>query len=323
MARLAFFGTPEFSLAALEQVDRFCREQGHQLVMVVTQPDKEQGRGQKMLAPPVKLLANKLNLPVLQPVTLRKNSPEGDEFFQIFSESKIDLAVVVAYGKIIPARLLSAASIGFVNIHGSLLPRFRGAAPIQRAIEVGDAWTGVCLMDMVLKLDEGDVFAVKTTPIIASDTSATLFRRLSRLGAHLLYQRLDDLLHGRLKRAPQNASEASYASMLTKEEGLLSFSRSGRDLALQVRAFDPWPHSYGYINKKRVKFFDSFFIETSVHVNCIPGTIVVVNPFLGVKTIDGILYFQRMQVEGKTILPVSEALRGFLINVGDKIGCVP
>jgi methionyl-tRNA formyltransferase len=319
MARIAFFGTPEFSLAALQQVDRFCRARGHQLVMVVSQPDKEQGRGQKLSPPPVKILATSLERTVFQPVSLRKNTPEGDEFYQTFSEYSIDLAIVVAYGKIIPQRFLSAASVGFVNIHGSLLPRFRGAAPIQRAIEAGDLETGVCLMDMVLKLDEGDVFDQVRTPIIASDTSATLFRRLSRLGADLLYRRLDDLLEGRIKKVPQNESDVCYAHMLTKEEAKLSFSRSGRELARQVRAFDPWPHSYGYINKKRVKFFDSFFIASTVHKERNPGTIVVTKPFLGVKTIDGILYFQRMQVEGKTVLPIIEASRGFSINVGDKI----
>lgn len=319
MARIAFFGTPEFALPALTQLHKFCREHGHDVVMVVTQPDKEQGRGQKLFPPPVKILASSLHVPLYQPISLRKNTEEGEGFYQEFVSANIDLAIVVAYGKIIPQRFLSASRRGFVNLHGSLLPKYRGAAPIQRALAAGERETGVCLMDVVQKLDEGDVFDVVKTPIIASDTSQTLFRRLSRLGADLLYRRLDDLLAGRLKRTPQESACATYASMLTKEEGVLDFSKSGRLLALEARAFDPWPNSYGYINAKRVKFFESFFIDCSVHQALKPGTIVASTPFLGVKAIDGIVYFQKIQIEGKTVMPVKDALRGFPIRVGDLI----
>lgn len=319
MARLAFFGTPEFAVPALLQLERFCRLGGHELVIVVTQPDKEQGRGQKLLPPPVKVWAEKLGCTVEQPATLRKDTPEGDDFFLRFSAANIDLAIVVAYGKLLPKRLLATSRKGFVNIHGSLLPKYRGAAPIQRALLTGEHETGVCLMDVVLKLDEGGVFAVATTPIIASDTSATLFRRLSRIGAQLLFNKLDDLLLGRLARSPQDNAQTSYAHMIEKEEALLDFSRSGRDLALMARAFDPWPHCYGYLHHKRVKFFDSFFIASSAKKDSEAGTIIALEPFLGVKTIDGFLYFQSMQVEGKSRLPTREAIRGFSVHLGDKI----
>ncbi len=319
MARLCFFGTPEFALPALTQLERFCRLGAHELVMVVTQPDKEQGRGQKLLPPPIKELANKFGISVMQPSSLRKGTPEGDEFFEHFTRANIDLAVVVAYGKILPKRFLDSAKIGFVNIHGSLLPKYRGAAPIQRALYNGERECGVCLMDVVLKMDEGDVFACKKTPILASDTSATLFRRLSKLGANLLFEKLDALLHCKLPRHPQNSDEATYAPMIAKEEGLLDFSRLGKDMALHTRALDPWPNSFAYIHEKRVKFFDSFFIASSAKKDLEAGTIVATKPFLGVKTIDGFLYFQSMQVEGKTKLPITEALRGFSLHVGDKI----
>lgn len=319
MAQIAFFGTPEFSLPALNAVQKFCEAHGHEISMVVTQPDREQGRGKKLLPPLVKSLALKLGLRVCQPEMLRKNTDSGDKFFKEFSQAHIDLAVVVAYGKLIPPRFLAAVTRNFVNIHGSLLPRFRGAAPVQRAIESGDYKTGVCLMDMVQKLDEGDVFKCQETPILASDTAATLFRRLSYLGAHLLEENLTGLLEGTLSKIPQSQEGVVYASMLDKKEGAWPFESPASLIAARARAFDPWPTLYASINNKRVQFFDSFFINTSVHAEKSSGTIIAVNPFLGIKAADGIVYFQTIQVEGKRALPIKEALLGFPLKIGDKI----
>src|SRR5262249_17388884 len=156
----------EFSLPALEIVAGFAREHKHNLAMVVTQPDARQGRGKKLMPPQVKRRALELGLLVVQPSSFRKNTEDGDKVYRQFVDADIDLAIVVAYGNIITQRLLSQARVGFLNIHGSLLPRFRGAAPVQRAIEAGDSETGVCLMHMVLGLDEGDIFAKRTTPIL-------------------------------------------------------------------------------------------------------------------------------------------------------------
>lgn len=294
------------------------------MVLVVTQCDQPQGRGQQIFPSPIKELALSLGLKILQPASLKKGTADGDEFFQEFSKLNIDLAIVVAYGKIITERLLRASRKGFLNVHASLLPRFRGAAPIQRAIEMGDHETGVCLMDMVKGLDEGDVFSCKKTPILATDTSFTLFRRLSHLGASLLLEHLSDILAGRLKKAPQAHRGFTYARMLDKAEGLLDFKEPGKTLCLKVRAFDPWPACYGFVGKKRIKFFGSFFIYAPhVHKDVLPGTIVTIGEFLGVKTLDGILYFLNMQVEGKKVLPVKQALLGFLITKGDRIGSHP
>lgn len=321
MARLAFFGTPSFSVPFLLSLNNFARERGHDIVLVVTQADQRQGRGQQLHASPVKEIACKLQLPIAQPTTLRKNTDDGDLFFKQFHNCKIDLAIVVAYGKIITERLLSTPPRGFLNVHASLLPRFRGAAPIQRAIEAGDTITGVALMDMVKGLDEGDLFAKKTTPIIASDTSSTLFRRLSYLGSSLLVQHLDDILAGQLKKIPQSIEGMTYASMLTKEEGHLDFLVSGAILCQRIRAFDPWPGAYVFARKKRIKLFDSFFIPDGLlQRNVLPGTIVVAGNFLGIKTIDGVLYVQRMQIEGKKILPIKEANLGFGLVEGEVIG---
>ncbi len=320
MARLAFFGTPDFSLPALKRTFDFCKENNHELSMVVTQMDKPQGRGKKVLPPPVKKLAVDLGIKVLQPETLKKGSPDGEEFFETFKNAQIDLAIVVAYGKLIPERLLKLPKRGFVNIHGSLLPRFRGAAPIQRAIEAGDHETGVCLMDMVKKLDEGDVYALKKTPILSFDNAESIFSRLSFLGATLLYERLDDLLLGRLSRTVQGSEGVIYAHMITKEEAKLDFSLSAKAVSDKVRGFDPWPGTFGYINGKRIKFFDSFYIkDAQLKKDISPGTVVVVGKFLGIKASGGVVYFQSIQVEGKKLLPIKDAILGFPIACGDQI----
>lgn len=320
MARLAFFGTPEFSLPSLMAVHRFCQHFGHELILVVSQTDKMQGRGQRLLAPPVKEMANRLQIDVVQPASLRKGTLDGDQFYDHFLQLRIDLAVVVAYGKLITERLLKACAKGFVNVHGSLLPRFRGAAPVQRAIEAGDQETGVCLMAMVKKLDEGDIYICKNTPIIPSDTSATLLRRLANMGATLLYRHLEDILQGKMLTKPQASEGITYAHMLTKDEGLLDFSLPAKTISCKVKALDPWPCVYGFINDKRVKFFDSFYIKDSeAKKHIIPGTVVANHPFLGVKTIDGIVYFQSIQLEGKRAMPVKDALLGFPVSIGQVI----
>jgi methionyl-tRNA formyltransferase len=319
MANLAFFGTPEFSLPALEAVASYIQNYGHKLSFVVTQPDARAGRGKILSPPAVKKRALEHNFLVLQPQSLRKNTQDGDNFYQDFVNAKIDLAIVVAYGNIIPQRFLSAARLGFVNIHGSLLPRFRGAAPVQRAIEAGDKESGVCLMDMVLKLDEGDILAQKTTPILSYDNSASLFHRLSYLGAYLLAENLENLMQKRLKKVPQSLEGILYAPMLSKSEGAWDFQSSGRTLALKARAFDPWPSLYGFINGRRVMFFKSFFIQTKVHEQKPPGMVVVLTNFLGIRTHDGIVYFQGIQFEGRQKLLIKDARASHVIRIGDQI----
>lgn len=321
MARIAFFGTPEFSLPCLDKLFKYCKQHHHQLVMVVTQKDMPKGRGKKLTPPPVKILANTLGIKVFQPETLKKGSQSGDEFFDSLKESKIDLAIVVAYGKLIPERILKLPTYGFLNIHASLLPRFRGAAPAQRAIEAGDEFAGVCLMDMVKKLDEGDVFAQEKTKIIPFDTSATLLRRLSTIGGKLLIEKLNQLLSNSLVKVPQPQDGVLYAHMLNKEEGMMDFfTQPAHVIKQKVQAYDPWPGAYGFINGMRVKFFDAFFIKTNLPMTSdAVGSVVVANKFLGVKTFDGVVYFQSIQIAGKKIMPVQEAIKGFAINVGQMI----
>ena len=320
MARLAFFGTPNFSIPSLKALYRYCRDFGHEIVMVVTQSDQPQGRGQKLSSPPVKIEAQNLGLSIFQPTTLKKGTVEGDEFFVNFRQHNVDLAIVVAYGKILSERILRSSKNGFVNVHASLLPRFRGAAPVQRAIAAGDRESGVCLMEVVKKLDEGDVFALEKTPILPFDNSESLLWRLAHLGAHLLYDKLTGLLDETLEKIPQSEAGVVYAHRIDKKEAILDFSESVRVISNKVRAFDPAPGSFGYIRGKRIKLFDSFFIIDHLVWPDTPfGTVVVTDNFLGIKGQDGIVYFQGMQVEGKRAQPFREAILGFPIAVGDQI----
>lgn len=318
MAKIAFFGTPEFAVPSLLALHDFCKKNNHSLEVVVTQPDKKQGRNQHVESPMVKKAAQSLNIPVLQPETLRKDTTQGDNFFSEFKRLNIDLAVVVAYGKIITKRLLDSAPLGFLNIHGSILPKLRGAAPIQRAIMEGFSETGVCLMQMNIKLDEGDVYCCQKTIILPNDTSFTLARRLSNIGAKLLCSNLEKIISKKLQSTPQEHDKSTYAHMLTKDEGLLDFNNPGKNIHNKVRAYDPWPGSYAFYNNKRIKFFHSFFLKSSLKKDFSPGQIVSIKPYLGIKTLDGIIFFRSIQMEGKKILPVKDALLGIKIDIGMK-----
>ena len=322
MARLVFFGTPDFAVVSLLSLKNFCDENNHELVAVITQPDQPQGRKQNLQACPVKIVAQDLGLLVLQPASLRKNTIDGDKFFVDFTNLKVDLAIVVAYGQIITQRLLDAASFGFVNIHASILPHLRGASPIQHALKEGLSITGVCLMDMQLKLDAGDVFICQKAFILPKDTYETLSQRLSVIGADLLKNNLAKLLKKELIKYPQDEAKATYAPMIKKEDGLLDFNSYGKELQNKIRAHEPWPGSFAFINQKRVKFFDSFFLPTLFNNTDVkPGEIISVNPYLAIKVKDGVIFFKAIQVEGKKILPIKEAILGFNIKIKMFINC--
>lgn len=311
MARLAFFGTPDFAVPSLEALLHF---DAHEVVCVVCQPDRPRGRGKSVQPPPVKVCAQNANLPVLQPVTLKKGTPEGDAFHTAFQKLQVDLAVVTAYGRIIPRRILATPTRGFVNVHASLLPRWRGAAPIQRAIEAGDRETGVCLMDMVYELDAGDVYAQAQVAIAPDETSAELTTRLASLGKEMLIQHLDDLLAGRLDKKPQNENEVNYAHMLKKEEGKLNWHRPTREIMNHVRAMHPWPGSYTTFGGEVLKLFAPDAVSVSDVKS--PGTVLENTPRLVVATEDGAIAFGEGQFPGKKRMPMDVLMRGKEIPVG-------
>lgn len=319
MARLAFFGTPDFAVPSLEAV-LATRELGHEVVLVVCQPDRPKGRGKSVLPPPVKVCAAAAGIPVAQPATLKKGTPAGDEFFDRFSDLRVDLAVVTAYGRILPRRLLALPPRGFVNVHASLLPRWRGAAPIQRAIEAGDAQTGVCLMDMIFELDAGDVYVERRMPIAPEDDAATLTPKLAALGKATLLEHLPALIEGKLPKTPQPSDGVTYAHMLRKEEGNLDFAQPAVDLCRQVRAMHPWPGSYTTLEGEVLKLFVARPVEDPRAITAPPGTILSVGEELVVATRDGAIAFGEGQLPNKRRMPIAELLRGRPMATGVSLG---
>jgi methionyl-tRNA formyltransferase len=240
--RILFFGTPEFAVPTLERLLR----SPYQVAGVVTQPDRPSGRGQRVTEGPIKQLARAHDVPVMQPERLRD---EG--FVGRVKVLEADLAVVAAYGKILPESLLAIPTYGFVNVHASLLPRYRGAAPVQRAVMAGDRQTGVSIMRVVKELDAGPVFAMAAYPIGSDDTADAVEHALARLGAGLLVRVTDDIAAGRAHATPQDDSLATYAPRLTKEEGLIEWSRPARMVHNQVRGLHPWPHAFTFLDGSR------------------------------------------------------------------------
>lgn len=232
--RVVFMGSPDFALPALRQL-----AQHYQVVGVVTQPDRASGRGRELKAPPVKVLAQELNIPVMQPQKLRE--PEAMQQLQDWNP---DLIVVAAFGQILKKDVLELPKYGCINVHASLLPRWRGAAPINASVLAGDEETGVTIMKMDVGLDTGPMLAMKRIRIKPDDTAGSLFEALSTLGADLLIETLPAYMDGKLTPQPQPEEGATYAPMLKKEDGLLDFTKSAAELERRVRAMSPWPGAW-------------------------------------------------------------------------------
>ena len=234
-----FMGTAELSCASLEQL---ARDEKFRIAAVVTQPDKPKGRELKMQFSPVKILAEKLNLPVLQPLKAR-----DDKFISELRELKPDLIVVVAYGQILPQTILDLPKFGCLNVHTSLLPKYRGAAPIQWAIANGDAETGVTIMKMDAGLDTGPFLSTRRTPILPEDDSQTLHDRLAELGAELLAETVSDYISGKISPQPQPEEGSSYAVKIKKEDGRIDWSKPAVQIWNRLRAFMPWPGAFTFL----------------------------------------------------------------------------
>ncbi len=232
--RIIFMGSPDFAAVALKRL-----AQDFNVVGVVTQPDQRAGRGKKLVSPPVKIAADELGIPVIQPRRVR-----DDDSMDVLRRFAPDLIVVAAYGQILRSELLQLPQLGCINIHGSLLPRWRGAAPIQASILAGDAETGITIMMMDEGVDTGDMLAKRAIPIADNDTAGTLFDKLAPLGAELLVETLPKYLSGELQPQPQPEEGATYAKMLKKEDGRLDFSLRAEELERRIRAFSPWPGTF-------------------------------------------------------------------------------
>lgn len=263
MLKIIYAGTPEFAVPALQGLI----DSNHRVVTVCTQPDRPAGRGRKLQASPVKQCAERHGIPVMQPVSF-KSSVDIDAL----AAFEPDLMVVAAYGLILPQSVLDIPRLGCINIHASLLPRWRGAAPIQRAILAGDEITGITLMQMDVGLDTGDMLAVADMPIPENMVAADLHDRLKVLGANLLMENLDAIADGELQPVLQDNGMACYASKLTKQEASVDWSKSARQLSREIRAFNPWPVSFTSLDQKPVKIWSADVKSTTTTAT--PGQVL-------------------------------------------------
>lgn len=310
---VVFFGTPEFAVPTLDAL----LASSHRVLAVVTQPDKPRGRGQKTSDAPVKARALAAGLEVLQPTTMK-----DPVFVEQLTRLGADIGVVAAYGKILTEAVLAAPRLGMVNVHASLLPRYRGAAPVHRSVIAGDAVTGVTIMRVVKALDAGAMLATVERPIGANDTSDEVEADLARLGAALLVQTLDRLAEGPVVETPQDDAGATYAHRLTREDGIVNWTVPARVIHDQIRGLHPWPHAFSFVDGARLIFHRSTW--TADHTTAEPGTIVSAHgDSLGVATSEGTLFLTELQAEGKRPARTREFLAGRRLSVGQRFHAQP
>ena len=306
--RIIFAGTPEFAVPTLKALANT-----HEVVAVFTQPDRRAGRGKKMVAPPVKQFAVEYGLPVFQPQSLKDQ-------YTVIADLNADVMVVVAYGLLLPTEILNLPRLGCLNVHASILPRWRGAAPIQRSIEAGDNETGVAIMQMETGLDTGPVFNTQLLPISLEDSSASLHDKLAQLGAKALLDTLIKLSADTPIRAlPQNHDAATYAHKINKTEAPLDWSRSALELHNQIRAFNPWPVCETYHENTRIRVWQSW-PDCEAKATAKPGTIVATNPAIQVRCGSGVLALKMLQRDGAKAVSAEEFCNGYSLTVGDILG---
>jgi methionyl-tRNA formyltransferase len=296
--KILFAGTPEFAATILKAL----LKSEHEIIAVYTQPDRPAGRGRKLTASPVKALALEQCVPVLQPTSLK--DPEAQ---QTLSQFRADLMVVVAYGLILPQAVLSAPRLGCVNIHASLLPRWRGAAPIQRAILAGDSQTGITIMQMDAGLDTGDMLHTLTCPINPGDTSQVLHDKLAMLGAQALLETLPGLADNSLHPIPQDDAQATYAEKIQKAEAELDWEQPAQTLARKVWGFNPWPVAYSRYENQNLRIWQATPLPDDT--TGIPGEVVSESrEGIDIKTGEGILRVQQLQLPGGKPLTAEQFL---------------
>lgn len=297
---IIYAGTPEFAVPALQALVAA----GHRVVAVYTQPDRPAGRGRKLRPSPVKEAALELGIEVRQPATLREAETQ-----RALREQAADLMVVAAYGLILPAEVLTIPRLGCVNIHASLLPRWRGAAPIQRALLAGDAQTGVTIMQMDEGLDTGAMLSRRTTSITPEDTAGEVHDRLAALGAQALLDVLPELDSGRLRGEPQDDARASYARKLSKAEALIDWQQPATQIARQIQAFNPWPVAETRFQGQPLKLLEARALQHAVAAA--PGTpLAETREGIDIATGTGVLRVLRLQVAGRRAQSATDFING-------------
>jgi methionyl-tRNA formyltransferase len=308
--KIVYMGTPDFAVPALEGLIK----SGNKPILVVSQPDAKRDRGEKIKPTPVKEVALAWDIPVAQPEKIRGN----EEFQKMLMSLEPDLIVVAAYGKILPTEILSIPVKGCINIHGSLLPKYRGAAPIQRAILEGENQTGVTLMQMAEGMDTGDMLASAATPIDGK-TAGMLFEELSVLGANLLLENLPLIESNQLTPIPQDDQKATYAPMIHKSDGRIDFTKPAALIERQTRAMNPWPVAYTTYDGQPMKIWQASVEKEADSVS--PGTITAVSrKGITVATGSGSLMITEIQMPGKKKMPVSDYIRGNRIEINHILG---
>ena len=306
--RVVFMGTPDFSVAPLKAL----LEGGHEILAAVTQPDKPKGRGKNMQMTPVKEEALKRGIPVYQPVKVR-----DPEFVRVIKELAPDVIVVVAFGQIIPQPILDVPPYGCINIHASLLPKYRGAAPIQWAVIDGEKESGVTTMQMDAGLDTGAILEQEKILLAEDETGGSLFEKLSLLGSRLILSTLKKLEEGSLTPTPQPQEGSSYAGRLNKELGDIDWRKDAVSIERLIRGLNPWPSAYTRWNGKTLKLWAAKALDENVE-GAAPGQVVRCGrDGLGVQTGGGILSVKELQLEGKKRMDVEAFLRGCPISFGD------
>ena len=306
--KIIFMGTPDFAVGTL----RSLAEAGHEITLVVSQPDKPKGRGHAMVPTPVKVVAEELGIPVFQPVKIR-------EAKDVLEKTEADVCVVAAFGQIIPASILHMKKYGCINVHASLLPKYRGAAPIQWAVLDGEEKTGITTMYMEKGLDTGDMIDKAEVVLDKKETAGSLHDKLMVLGADLLLETLKKLEDGTAVREKQNDEESCYAKMLSKDMGQIDFTKSAREIECLIRGMNPWPSAYTALDGKTMKVWEADVLDAQSKEE--PGTIVEVNKKeIIVATGSNDLALHEIQLAGKKRMQVQAFLLGYQVEAGTKLG---
>ncbi len=310
--RIVFMGTPEFAVPSLEAL----LASEDQVVGVVTQPDRPKGRGYELVPPPVKLVAQRANIPVLQPVKIRT-----PDFLEALTAWKPDLIAVTAYGRILHAPILNLPPMGCVNVHGSLLPKYRGAAPVQWAVINGDTETGITTMLMDEGMDTGAMLLQDRVPILPDDTAGTLAPRLAELGGRLLVETIRQLKAGAMTPRTQDHSQATMAPLLKKEDGIIDWTSRAQSIANRIRGLSPWPGAYTFHGPERWNIWKAVAVAEPAQGQ--PGTVVAVTKqSIRVSTGNGLLEIFEIQTANSKRMSVGQFLAGHRLSPGEQLSAI-